>query len=59
MRFLLVVFAALLLTACADPERNLYEGIKGHSDAKRTPNERAISPTPSYDEYKKEREQRQ
>lgn len=35
----------------------MYEGIKSNHDAKRPPNERAKTPAPSYDEYKKEREQ--
>jgi hypothetical protein len=56
MRYLLALLIALTLTACADPARNLYDGIKIGNDAKRTPDERAISPTPSYDEYKKERD---
>ena len=55
MRYILLF--ALLLTACAeDPYRNLYEGIKGNNEAKRTPNERATAPAPGYDSYKKERE---
>jgi hypothetical protein len=56
MRYLLALFTALVLTACADPAHNLYEGIKTNNDARRTPEERAISPAPSYDEYKKERD---
>jgi hypothetical protein len=53
---LLWIFPVLLLIGCADPARNLYEGIKGANDAKRTPNERAVSPAPSYDTYQKELE---
>lgn len=56
MRYLLATIAALALSACADPSRNLYEGIKANNDAKRSPNERAMTPAPSYDQYKKERE---
>jgi hypothetical protein len=56
MRYLLAILATLALTACADPERNLYEGIKSSNEAKRSPNERAMTPAPSYDQYKKERE---
>lgn len=56
MRYLFTILAALALTACADADRNLYEGIKANNEAKRAPNERAITPAPSYDEYKKERE---
>jgi hypothetical protein len=56
MRHLFAFFALLTLTACADPARNLYVGIKANSEIKRSPNERAMNPAPSYDEYKKERE---
>jgi len=57
MKYLFVSMTVLMLSACgADPARNLYEGIKSSNDAKRTPNERAMTPAPSYDEYKKERE---
>lgn len=56
MRHLTAILAALALTACADPARNLYEGIKTSNEAKRSPSERAMTPPPSYDEYKKERE---
>lgn len=50
----MVMLLGLVLAACADPARNLYEGIKASNDAKRTPSERAISPAPSYDQYKKD-----
>jgi hypothetical protein len=56
MKRIIFLSAALLLVACSDPSRNLYEGIKTSNDAKRSPTERAMTPTPSYDEYKKERE---
>jgi hypothetical protein len=56
MKRFLFLLAALLLSACSDPYRNLYEGIKSNNDAKRSPNERAMTPAPSYEEYKKERE---
>ena len=55
-----IYLTALLLAACTgDPYQGVYEGIKGNNDAKRTPNERAMTPAPSYAEYKKEREQKQ
>ncbi len=54
-RFALLL-AVLVMTACSDPARSLYEGIKSSNDAKRTPDERAMTPAPSYDEYKHERE---
>jgi hypothetical protein len=56
MKRILFLLAPLLLAACSDPSRNLYDGIKNNNDAKRSPSERAMTPTPSYDEYKKERE---
>lgn len=47
----------LLLTACAsDPYRNVYENIKHRNEAMKSPIKRVISPVPSYDAYKKERE---
>lgn len=56
MKPALILFAGFALSACADPYRNLYEGIKSQNDAHRTPQERAMTPAPSYDAYKKERE---
>lgn len=56
MKYLFAIFATLALSACADPERNLYEGIKANNDARRSPGERAMTPAPSYDEYKKARD---
>jgi len=49
----LIVLSMLLLVACADPARNLYEGIKAGNGAKRTPLERAAQPAPDYDSYTK------
>ncbi len=58
MKRFLFLLAVLLLPACtSDLYQSVYEGIKGNNDAKRTPSERAMNPAPSYDEYKKEREQ--
>lgn len=56
MRYLFVLLAPLMLSACADANRNLYEGVKANNEAKRSPNERSMTPAPSYDQYKKERE---
>jgi hypothetical protein len=53
----IAIFFALTLPACSDPYHNLYEGIKSQNEARRTPQERAMNPAPSYDTYKKEREQ--
>lgn len=47
----------LLLSGCSgNMNRSLYEGIKLQNEANKTPGERAITPTPSYDSYQKERE---
>ncbi len=56
MKIMFILLGALLLTACTEPSRNLYEGIKANTDAKRTPSERDMNPMPSYDAYKKERD---
>ncbi len=56
-RLVVLLTGVLLLSACTgDPYRNMYEGIKANSDAKRTPGERAASPSVSYDEYKNARD---
>jgi len=47
------LLALLLLAGCADPARNLYEGIRSNNEAKRTPAERAAQPSPDYDSYTK------
>lgn len=47
---------AAFLGGCADPARNLYEGVKARNESQRTPIERATKPVPDYDEYRKERD---
>jgi hypothetical protein len=55
---LLILLAGISLSACtSDPYQGLYEGIKSQNEAKKTPQERELTPTPSYDAYKKERDQ--
>jgi hypothetical protein len=56
MKYLIALLTISMLSACADPARNLYNGIKANNDAGKTPEQRATTPTPSYDEYKKERD---
>ncbi len=54
----IALLAVCSLSACSsDPYQGLYEGIKAQNEAKRTPQERAMNPAPSYDEYKKARTQ--
>ena len=53
----LILLAGIGLSACrGDPYQPLYEGIKGQNESQRTPQERAMTPAPSYDAYKKERD---
>lgn len=53
----LILLAALSLAACGnDPYRGVYEGIKNHNESMKTPEERRRSPTPDYDQYKRERD---
>lgn len=57
MKHGLILLAGALLCACgSDPYQGLYEGIKSQNEARRTPQERAMTPAPTYDIYKKERE---
>ena len=52
-----ILLSGLLLLGCSsNVNRALYESIKNQNEVGKTPAERAISPTPSYDAYKKERE---
>jgi len=54
---LLILFAGISLSACAsDPYQAIYDGIKSQNDSNKTPQERELTPTPSYDAYKKERD---
>lgn len=56
-KILLALLATLSLAACTDdPYRSLYDGIRNRNESKKTPIERANSPSPSYDEYKRERD---
>lgn len=48
------LIVALMLAGCADPARNLYEGIQQNNEIKRSPQEKATTPAPSYDHYKHE-----
>lgn len=53
----LLLLAGIMLPACSgDPLQGLYEGIKAQNESRRTPQERALTPVPSYDAYRKERE---
>ena len=40
----------------AAPYRGMYEAVKSRNESTQTPAERSVTPTPSYDQYQKERE---
>jgi hypothetical protein len=55
--YLLILLSCGSLSACGnDPYQGYYEGIKNQNELKKTPQERAMNPSPSYDTYKKERD---
>lgn len=48
-------FVLVAIAGCAEPSRNLYEGIRTRDDAMRAPVEKATQPSQSYDNYEKQR----
>ena len=58
-RITATVLAAGVLIAsmagCADPARNVYEGVRTSGDATRSPVEKATQPSQSYEDYERER----
>ena len=55
--FVIVAAAGLLVSVagCADPARNVYEGVRTSGDATRSPVEKATQPSQSYEDYERER----
>lgn len=47
--------AALVMTGCADPARNVYEGVRTRDTTMQTPMERSTQPAPTYEDYERER----
>lgn len=46
-----------LVVACGgDPYKRVYDNIKNREDNFKSPGERALTPTPNYEIYRKERE---
>ena len=43
------------MAGCADPARNVYEGVRTSGDATRSPVEKATQPSQSYEDYERER----
>jgi len=57
LKIVLATLSFLMLSACSsDPYQGLYEGIKQQNESRKTPQEKAMTPAPSYDTYKTERE---
>ena len=57
IRLFLLAFM-LGLAGCSDASyHRLYEGIRMRNDGFKSPEERAMNPTPSYSSYKKERDE--
>jgi len=55
--FFTIMLTAMLVAGCSsNMDRGLYEGIKSQNEGYKTPNERAMNPAPSYDTYKKDKE---
>lgn len=55
--FKLILPTLILVAGCSsNVNRAFYEGIKNQNEAYKTPNERAMNPTPSFDTYSKESE---
>jgi formaldehyde-activating enzyme involved in methanogenesis len=53
----LTLLMFLLLAGCSsNAKRAFYEGIKNQNEAYKTPAERAMNSSPSYDEYSKEKQ---
>ena len=52
-----ILLSGLLLAGCSsNVNRAFYDGFKSQSEGYKTPNERAMTQTPSYGTYQKERE---
>lgn len=56
----IAILIAIALAGCgSDPYRGMYDAVKSRNESTQSPAERSVTPTPSYDQYKKEREQTQ
>jgi len=45
----------LFLAGCSNLYQGIYEGNKNYKESDKTPSERAMTPTPSYGTYQKDR----
>jgi hypothetical protein len=50
-----ILMALLTLAGCANPTRNVYDGLQGQSRSQLPPSEAAARPGIVYDDYEKER----
>ncbi|MGV8933266.1 MAG: hypothetical protein ACOH1I_01490 [Gallionellaceae bacterium] len=54
--FGLIFLMLVLMAGCSsNTKRAFYEGIKNQNEAYKTPAERAMNPSPSFDTYTKEK----
>ncbi len=52
----LIFLTLILMAGCSsNANRAFYDGIKNQNEAYKTPAERALNPSPSYDAYSKEK----
>lgn len=49
-----ILTSCLILASCSGMYSGVYEGNKNYKDSYKSPVERAMTPTPSYKEYKQE-----
>lgn len=49
-----ILTSCIALASCSNMYSGVYEGNKKYKDSYKTPIERAMTPTPSYKEYKQE-----
>ena len=60
MTAVVTTLLCLALGGCgSDPYRGVYEAVKSRNESTQSPTERSVTPAPSYDSYRKEREQQQ
>ena len=53
----IIILLLTLMSACSNNvNQRLYEGIKRQNEVNKSPVERAMTPAPSYDAYRKERD---
>jgi len=54
-----ISLAGLVLAGCSNLYQGVYEGNNSYKDSARTPDERAMTPSPGYGTYQKDRDKLQ